>query len=1336
LRKLSRTIYIHDEVCEQLARDRQDISPRFSMLCRRLGVDEWVRFKSTKGENTGWRRSPLGGTGGSHFYMWWIPAGSTPGKRLNLQTGEIAIRSIRHHDLTDKRLSMGNLEDYWEFKFAEELDDEQLLDQPWTEDQQSFIEQRESCQILIGPPGSGKTLSLWRAVEVALLEDIASESEREHNTLYITWSQRLAESADKYFTTMAPQSVKVYDLNHLFAHCLSHDIERIGLAESRRRFIEHLDQLNSHYELKKRVLSRPDYYFDLIRAWIIGRADWEYKRVGNSKQNDEQEDLIQNELKDAHTLYQALQFTHDQMAYIFPELYAAHQVCQTTLKSSSQSYQQFVIDEVQDLTPLEIEATLKILQHWSMANPQILIAGDEAQVVRPTYFEFAELNDQLYTKNYHPKTSTLSSNLRSPKVIADCVSRAKRFNRLLTHKYRPADQVNRTASFEAEALLALTVYDERSQVTELLYTLSQNPNIAFIYLYKNLDQLRDNLGMLGDIELQFNTPEAVKGLEFTSVCLLGTASLIEGLTDTQAQQDPLAFRLSVNRLRVAMSRAIEHLIFVEARNDVNIDLREIIGGDALRSDWESYLSPLDLEHKQEGMVVSLETVIEELAPSNQSADERVQGFIDRAERLFFDDQKVQEALKDLINARHIALHNDDLSEDIWQTLTRLTARIIVSEALKPTNSRQLDDVVIQSSEITEILQKEGGQVLLHFTHRILLWSSQPEIPIEDLRAIFYALSDTVFRSLTWITRVLNDRKRDLFALCLAVAAHAQDDLGDLEETLLFLGFEADELDPLALQMRRAAFDHLIYLHWEIAAQIWSTVFSQEKEDLIRSAQLCEVKSEWLDAAQLYEQVDLSDRAFKNYRLAGCYDHATRLVEGRSLEELESWDIIGLDLVSVFTKYVERHPLSPAERTELLSHGNDQIKTLKTELSDLKLGLIDQNNLMEERLDKVNQHLIILAKREDQIRQAELNIEVRDASSKRKARLVHKEQSQVVSESLTKSDDTVGQSSDTVMMAPVFDFSIHEQEMSHREARIQHQAQNVAQRESELTQWGLQADERYQRLNTQEKSMTRKAEQLNEREQHISQQTQWLIQQEQRLAQRTQQLELQEQSMREQQAHLKQKDLQTSQQHLTLLQLQDTLEQQSIAMTVKETELNSYEEELNRHAGWSERRAKELEEQSSELRWLSLELERWYDEYHQRVNELNNHISPPDILVDKVRHQSQVQSNPRADRHTMLTPKINIQEAFKANYEDTSSTQVNLPVFSIPSDIHHGVSHEVSQEVLLDPMNKAEYTEIQVPALDPSQYAHLFNHKKHAQDTESQTVFEKKIQPKNDEDSSE
>ena len=113
------------------------------------------------------------------------------------------------------------------------LDDEQVLEQPWTDDQRDFIAQREDCHILIGPPGSGKTSSLWRALEVALLETrtLNTNAKGERRALYITWSQRLAERLS-VFLYHGPGEVHVFDLTSLFSSALARDISRVGIKRS------------------------------------------------------------------------------------------------------------------------------------------------------------------------------------------------------------------------------------------------------------------------------------------------------------------------------------------------------------------------------------------------------------------------------------------------------------------------------------------------------------------------------------------------------------------------------------------------------------------------------------------------------------------------------------------------------------------------------------------------------------------------------------------------------------------------------------------------------------------------------------------------------------------------------------------------------------------------------------------------------------------------------------------------------------------------------------------------------------------------------------------------
>ena len=57
------------------------------------------------------------------------------------------------------------------------------------------------------------------------------------------------------------------------------------------------------------------------------------------------------------------------------------------------------------------------------SSSSLLLAGDEAQTVRATDFEWAWLNDMLHSTIGQAQEFKLSVNLRSPRRIADVVNR-------------------------------------------------------------------------------------------------------------------------------------------------------------------------------------------------------------------------------------------------------------------------------------------------------------------------------------------------------------------------------------------------------------------------------------------------------------------------------------------------------------------------------------------------------------------------------------------------------------------------------------------------------------------------------------------------------------------------------------------------------------------------------------------------------------------------------------------------------------------------------------------------------------------------------------------------
>ena len=90
------------------------------------------------------------------------------------------------------------------------------------------------------------------------------------------------------------------------------------------------------------------------------------------------------------------------------------------------AYDCIAVDECQDLTPIEAMLVVELasLINRSRRTPiPLLLAGDEAQTVLPTDFEWGWLSDLLHVRLDSPAEYKLSANLRSPRRIAELVNR-------------------------------------------------------------------------------------------------------------------------------------------------------------------------------------------------------------------------------------------------------------------------------------------------------------------------------------------------------------------------------------------------------------------------------------------------------------------------------------------------------------------------------------------------------------------------------------------------------------------------------------------------------------------------------------------------------------------------------------------------------------------------------------------------------------------------------------------------------------------------------------------------------------------------------------------------
>lgn len=586
---------------DKLAARRNDpVAKRVSLLLQRMTVDiARLHYKGTSGINRGWRRSRLGGGSGSHFYAWWAPSGAAPVKGEAsfdaAPNDAVFFRDIRHHD-DHTPLGCGALSsDYLPLNVSD-LRGAEYAPEPWTAPQSRFARSHSLARILKGHPGSGKTTALLHAAD-------ASHAER---VLYLTFSQDLAVLARDYFDRFCSNSriftVSTYAtflIQILGTQASTQERDRDPVAV-RTRFRRDFQ----HYRRSAGVWSSdPDALYDEIHAHIIGAALPE--PCGRFIKAEriclpEKAYLAQRERylgPAANSVIEAvrrLERCEEPLAdRYYPDLALAWRASQSIARCKDEELAAFrdvgciAVDEVQDLTPLEFFVVLKLTQRLNARGGRVplLLAGDEAQTVRATDFEWAWLNDMLHGAFGQPQEFKTQVNLRSPRRIADLVNRVWDFYDYLHKQDRPSG--NSYAEIDDDSpdeILYATA--PASEFLALVQELSQREGLALISFDKSALPEQTQRVVL--------SPAEAKGLDFHSVCVLNGGALVRRIVDERAAGPAQALnkRLAIDQLRVALSRPGERLLWLDIAPDAGT-VKEV--SRLLRPAGESYLPPITVE---------------------------------------------------------------------------------------------------------------------------------------------------------------------------------------------------------------------------------------------------------------------------------------------------------------------------------------------------------------------------------------------------------------------------------------------------------------------------------------------------------------------------------------------------------------------------------------------------------------------------------------------------------------------------------------------------------------------------------------------------------------------
>lgn len=567
---------------------------------QRMAVDIGrLHYKGTSGLNRGWRRSRLGGGSGSHFYAWWAPAGAGPFQRgagFDDRSGAIFLRDIRHHD-DHAPLAAGDSNDYLPLDVPD-LRSGEYAPAPWTQPQVRFAGSRSAARVLKGHPGSGKTTALLHAADESQADRI----------LYLTFSRDLAALARDYFDrfcsahrTYVVQTFPEWMRQVAGVTGGEAGAEEKAIEEKRGRFRR---DLINHQRSLGAWSNDIDALYNEMRAHLVGAAlpekcgrfpAAERMRLPDQAYSSQRSRYL-GPAADA-VLDIARRLERSDPAPLanryFPDLALAWNAAQAlgpgalVLDAQLFSYGCIAVDEVQDLTPLEAFAVIALARLAAARNRHatLLVAGDEAQTVRATDFEWAWLNDMLHHSLGAPQEFKLPVNLRSPRRIADLVNRAWDLYDFLHKQDRPSGAGYAEIDDDSpDEVLYATI--PAGDLPSMLSDFAAREGMAVIAF--------DTAVIPPEARASVLTPADAKGLDFHSVCLINGGALLRRITAPRSAgtADALSRRLAIDQLRVALSRPTGRLIWVDVAPESSV-VEKV--SELLRAQGETNLPPMTLE---------------------------------------------------------------------------------------------------------------------------------------------------------------------------------------------------------------------------------------------------------------------------------------------------------------------------------------------------------------------------------------------------------------------------------------------------------------------------------------------------------------------------------------------------------------------------------------------------------------------------------------------------------------------------------------------------------------------------------------------------------------------
>ena len=478
-----------------------------------------------------------------------------------------------------------------------------LLDKPISfDDTQDAIYRQPAPLIVVGSAGSGKTALTLEKLKHA-----------EGEVLYVTHSSYLAQSArDLYYANGFEHSGQdaVFLSYREFVESIHVPPGREATWRDFAGWFARMRQSFKGFDGHQ--------VFEEIRGVLAAGAGGilsldEYRALGV------RQSIFPADQRD--TLYKLFEKYRTWLSEA--KLYDLNLVAQEWQALAAPRYDFVVIDEVQDITTVQLALVLKTLKKPG----HFLLCGDSNQIVHPNFFSWSQVKS-LFWKD--PKLAerqelrVLTANFRNG------LETTRVANQLLKIKQRRFGSIDRESNFLVQAVggeagqVAL-MPDKDATKRELDQKIRQSTQFAMLVMR---DEDKSEARKHFATPLLFSIHEA-KGLEYENIVLYRFISdhraefsdIVEGVARADLAMETLDYRRGkdkndkslevykffVNALYVALTRAIRNIYVIESDTghplfgllDMNLGQVTVEARQSSLEDWQKEARKLELQGKQE-----------------------------------------------------------------------------------------------------------------------------------------------------------------------------------------------------------------------------------------------------------------------------------------------------------------------------------------------------------------------------------------------------------------------------------------------------------------------------------------------------------------------------------------------------------------------------------------------------------------------------------------------------------------------------------------------------------------------------------------------------------------